>query len=113
FNQLKMEEFDEMLTMQLRYPLFLLQKLEEKLARSSLGRIVFIGSVYGGYGSAMEVGYSTIKGALSVFVKDYSEVVASLGTTVNFVSQGAVDSRMNYMFSSDVKEQVAEDIPMW
>lgn len=32
FNQLKMEEFDEMLTMQLRYPLFLLQKLEEKIS---------------------------------------------------------------------------------
>ena len=111
-SRLLQKEFDEMLTMQLRCPLFLLQKLEEKLARSSLGRIVFIGSVYGGYGSAMEVGYSTIKGALSAFVKAYSKEVASLGITVNVVAPGAVDTRMNNMFSSDVKEQVAENIPM-
>ncbi len=76
-------------------PMLLLAQLEAKLAASGHGRIVFIGSVYGGAGSAMEVAYSTVKGAQSAFVAAYAKEVASLGITVNVVAPGAVATQMN------------------
>ena len=76
-------------------PLRIVQSLQDKLAESEFGRIVFVGSVYGGAGSAMEVGYSTVKGALSAFSRAYAKEVASLGITVNVIAPGAVDTQMN------------------
>lgn len=40
-------------------------KVERKCAQSGHGRVIFMSSVYGGLGSAMEVAYSTVKGAQS------------------------------------------------
>ncbi|KRL03023.1 elongation factor P 5-aminopentanone reductase [Liquorilactobacillus capillatus] len=112
FHDLKPTELNTMLTMQLTAPLYLLQKLEDKLAQNHFGRIVFIGSVYGGAGSAMEVGYSTVKGALSSFVAAYSKEISSLGITINVVAPGAVETQMNTLFSEEDKRQVNELIPV-
>ncbi|KRM63548.1 3-oxoacyl-[acyl-carrier-protein] reductase [Ligilactobacillus agilis DSM 20509] len=111
FHDLKAEQLATLWQMQVQTPLLLLQKLEEKLARSGQGRIVFIGSVYGGAGSAMEVAYSTVKGALSAFALAYSKEVASLGITVNVVAPGAVDTQMNQVFSKADKDSVSAEIP--
>lgn len=93
-----------MITMQLRTPLRIVQSLQDKLAESEFGRIVFVGSVYGGAGSAMEVGYSTVKGALSAFSRAYAKEVASLGITVNVIAPGAVDTQMNKIFLKAKKQ---------
>lgn len=112
FSELSPENLDLMITMQLRTPLRIVQSLEKRLARADFGRIVFVGSVYGGAGSAMEVGYSTVKGALSAFSRAYAKEVASLGITVNVVAPGAVDTQMNSIFSLDEKEEVDSEIPI-
>lgn len=112
FSELPAGQLSTMLKMQVETPLLLLQKLETKLTRSPNGRIVFIGSIYGGVGSAMEVGYSTVKGALSAFVSAYSKEVASLGITVNVVAPGAVDTQMNMTFAAEEKAAVAAEIPV-
>lgn len=92
-------------------PMALLTRLEAKLARSGRGRIVFIGSVYGQAGSAMEVAYSTVKGAQSAFAKAYAKEVASTGITVNVVAPGAVATKMNDMFDEKSLAAVKAAIP--
>lgn len=111
FHDMKASQLTKLWQMQVQTPLLLIKGLEEKLARSGSGRIIFIGSVYGGAGSAMEVAYSTVKGALSAFALAYSKEVASLGITVNVVAPGAVDTQMNQMFSAHVKDEVSAEIP--
>lgn len=111
FRNLSPTKFDQMLAMQLQTPLRLIALLEDKLVQSEAGRIVFIGSVYGGNGSALEVGYSTLKGALSAFCSAYSKEVASTGLTVNVIAPGAVKTQMNMTFSAEEKAEVAETIP--
>ncbi|KRM90359.1 elongation factor P 5-aminopentanone reductase [Liquorilactobacillus cacaonum] len=102
----------EIMQMQVLSPLRLIQLLEDKLAKNGYGRIIFIGSVYGGAGSAMEVAYSTAKGAISAFSSAYSKEVASLGITVNTIAPGAVNTSMNSLFSNNQKEEINEQIPM-
>lgn len=111
FKDLPLVKLQTMLQMQVVTPLRLVQEFEDKLARSSHGRIVFLGSVYGGAGSPMEVGYSTVKGALSAFARAYAQEIASTGITVNVVAPGAVATPMNDIFTGAEKAAVTEEIP--
>lgn len=92
-------------------PMQILQQVQPKLAQSELGRVVFIGSIYGGRGSAMEVPYSTVKGAQSAFVNAYAQEVASLGITANVVAPGAVATKMNQQFNAAEQAAITAEIP--
>ncbi|MCX2454661.1 elongation factor P 5-aminopentanone reductase [Lacticaseibacillus nasuensis] len=112
FHDTTAAELTTLMQVHLLTPMLLLAKLEAKLAASGHGRIVFIGSVYGGAGSAMEVAYSTVKGAQSAFVSAYAKEVASLGITVNVVAPGAVATQMNEkMFDASALSAVQAEIP--
>lgn len=93
-------------------PLLLLSELQPKLRQSGQGRVVFIGSVYGLSGSAMETVYSGVKGAQQSFAKAYAKEVASLGITVNCVAPGAVDTKMNHTFTDSELETLTDEIPL-
>lgn len=106
------QQIETLWQLHVKTPMLLCQQLNAKLSRSTLGRIVFIGSIYGGSGSPMEVAYSTVKGAQSAFANAYAREVASLGITVNVVAPGAVDTQMNHMFSNADQAQLKADIPL-
>ncbi|KRL04781.1 elongation factor P 5-aminopentanone reductase [Liquorilactobacillus oeni] len=112
FREMPSAQLHEMLQMQIVTPFRLIQLLEDKLAQNHFGRIIFIGSVYGGAGSAMEVGYSTVKGALTAFAAAYSKEVASLGVTVNVIAPGAVATQMNKLFTVEEKNEIDDKIPL-
>lgn len=105
------QELDSLWNIHIKQPILILKELQDKLATKHHGRIVFIGSIYGKIGSAMEVVYSTVKGAMSSFADAYAKEVASLGISVNVVAPGAVDTKMNNEFSSQDLEAVREEIP--
>ncbi|EUJ31825.1 3-ketoacyl-ACP reductase [Listeria floridensis FSL S10-1187] len=93
-------------------PLYLLRKFLPKLRRSESGRILFISSIWGEVGAAMEVAYSTMKGAQIAFVKALSKETAGNGITVNCLTPGAVDTEMLDRFSEQEKLELASEIPL-
>ena len=100
-------EIDSLWNIHVKLPILILKQLQDKLAKTQHGRIVFIGSIYGKVGSAMEVVYSTVKGAMSSFADAYAKEVASLGISVNVVAPGAVNTKMKTQyFSSEDLENV-------
>ena len=105
-------DMDHMWAVHVKTPIVLLQHLQSKLAHSRNGRIIFISSIYGETGSAMEVLYSTTKGAQLAFVKAYSKEIASLGITVNAISPGAIATKMNQDFTSTEVKELENDIPL-
>ncbi|KRN99628.1 elongation factor P 5-aminopentanone reductase [Companilactobacillus kimchiensis] len=106
------EEIDSLWKIHVKLPILILKQLQDKLAGTHHGRVVFIGSIYGKIGSAMEVVYSTVKGAMSSFADAYAKEVASLGMSVNVVAPGAVNTKMNTQeFSSEDLESVKDEIP--
>lgn len=106
------QEIDSLWNIHVKLPILILKELQDKLANTHHGRVVFIGSIYGKIGSAMEVVYSTVKGAMSSFADAYAKEVASLGISVNVVAPGAVNTKMNTQeFSSEDLESVKEEIP--
>ncbi|MGX6972956.1 elongation factor P 5-aminopentanone reductase [Vagococcus lutrae] len=111
-TEMEAEEMDELWRLFVKTPALICQHLQENLAKRKQGRIVFISSVYGFSGSAMEVMYSTLKGAQHAFVKAYAQEVASLGMTVNAVAPGAVDTHMNTDWTAEEQAQLLSDIPL-
>lgn len=105
-------DMERMWAVHVKTPIILIQQLQDKLARSRHGRIIFISSIYGETGSAMEVFYSTTKGAQLAFVRAYSKEVASLGITVNAISPGAIDTKMNQEFTSAEVKELESEIPL-
>ncbi|WP_035053882.1 elongation factor P 5-aminopentanone reductase [Carnobacterium pleistocenium] len=105
-------DMERMWAVHVKTPVILMQQLQDKLARSKHGRVIFISSIYGETGSAMEVFYSTTKGAQLAFVKAYSKEVASLGITVNAVSPGAIATKMNQEFTLAEIKELESEIPL-
>lgn len=111
FSQLPSEKLTQLLNINVRIPLLIIQCLQAKLAHATAGRIILIGSVYGKHGSAMEVAYSMTKGALSAFAKAYAQEIASLGITINVLAPGAVATAMLDQFSPANLEDLRTQIP--
>ncbi|MGB3160786.1 elongation factor P 5-aminopentanone reductase [Carnobacterium sp.] len=111
-TEITSKTMDNMWAVHIKTPMLLVQKLQGKLAQSNSGRIVFISSIYGESGSSMEVVYSTTKGAQIAFVKAYSKEVASLGITVNAISPGAIETKMNSDFSEIELKELKKEIPV-
>nr|WP_241865059.1 SDR family NAD(P)-dependent oxidoreductase [Lacticaseibacillus kribbianus] len=111
FKDTTATELSALFRVHLLTPMAMLAGLQDKLARSGQGRVVFIGSVYGAAGSAMEVAYSAVKGGQSAFVHAYAKEVASLGITANVVAPGAVATKMNRQFDAATLAAVQADIP--
>lgn len=105
-------DMDHMWSVHVKTPILLIQHLQDKLARSRQGRIIFISSIYGEMGSAMEVFYSTTKGAQLAFIKAYSKEVGSLGITVNAISPGAIATKMNQDFTAAELKELESEIPV-
>ncbi|WP_367370907.1 elongation factor P 5-aminopentanone reductase [Pediococcus parvulus] len=111
-TETSVEDLQKMWMMQVALPIEMIKAFQSKLAHSNNGRIIFIGSVDGGFGSAMEVAYSTVKGAQTAFANAYAKEVGTLGITVNVVAPGAVDTQMNRVFSKEDHQKIAAEIPV-
>ncbi|WP_088810005.1 MULTISPECIES: elongation factor P 5-aminopentanone reductase [Listeria] len=93
-------------------PLRLVRTFLPKIQKSECGKILFISSIWGEVGAAMEVVYSTMKGAQLAFVKALSKEIAYTGTTVNAITPGAVDTTMLERFSESEKADLKQEIPL-
>ena len=81
------------------------------MVREQFGRIVCISSVWGICGAAMETVYSAAKAGLIGFCKALAWELAPSGITVNAVSPGFIDPKMNARFSGEERADILEEIP--
>lgn len=107
----KIADIEKVIQVNLTVPIELTKLLEPILIKQEYSRIVYLGSVYGGQGSALESVYSATKAGLSRFSQAYAREVASTNLTVNVVAPGAVNTPMNAMFSKETMQEVESEIP--
>lgn len=75
------------------------------------GNIINISSIWGMVGAAMEVAYSTSKGAVISFTKSLAKEVGFSGIRVNCIAPGGIDTDMLSGLSDDIIEQVIGETP--
>lgn len=110
-NDQKLSDIEKVMQVNLTVPIKLTKLLESMLIKQDFSRIVYLGSVYGGQGSALEAVYSATKAGLTRFTQAYAREVASTNLTVNVISPGAVNTAMNAMFSEETLQEVRDEIP--
>ena len=111
-SEQSLTDIDQVMKINLTVPIKLTKLLEPMLVKHEMSRIVYLGSVYGGQGSALETIYSATKAGLSRFSQAYAREVASTGLTVNTIAPGAVATEMNKIFSKETLDEVREEIPI-
>ncbi|WP_249869722.1 elongation factor P 5-aminopentanone reductase [Oceanobacillus saliphilus] len=103
---------DAMLTLNVKAPWMITKHLLPRMIQNRNGKIVFITSIWGSSGASYEVIYSSVKGAQNSFVKALAKEVAPSGITVNAVSPGYIETKMNSHLSMDEKVAILADIPV-
>ncbi|BDR60228.1 SDR family NAD(P)-dependent oxidoreductase [Lactobacillus xylocopicola] len=111
-NGQELTKVDQLMQVNLITPIKLTNLLEPVLTKNEFSRIVYLGSVYGGDGSAMEAVYSSSKAGLERFAQSYAREVASANLTVNVLAPGAVDTAMNAQFDSEAIAALKAELPI-
>jgi 3-oxoacyl-[acyl-carrier protein] reductase len=112
FQDLSVDELNNMLALHVTAPLTITKKLLVPMIQKQTGQIIFITSIWGSVGASHEVIYSTVKGAQNSFVKSLAKEVGPSGISVNGVSPGFIDTKMNHHLLEAEKQAVISDIPM-
>ncbi len=93
------EMFDQLIAVNMRAPLFLVQALAPLLARG--GSIVTVSSIRGQRGFADDVVYQMAKGGLEAMTRGLAVELADRGIRVNAVAPGAIATPMNQGVQED------------
>lgn len=83
-----------------------------KMIAEKFGKIINISSMWGEFGSSMEVHYSATKGAINSFTKSLAKELAPSNITVNAVAPGAVDTDMMSTYSEEDIAYIKNETPL-
>lgn len=112
FQDVEEKSFTELLTLHVHAPLKITKQLLPSMIRNQFGRLIFITSIWGEVGASNEVLYSTVKGAQNSFVKALAKEVGASNVTVNAVSPGFIDTKMNGSLLTAERSEIYETIPL-
>jgi 3-oxoacyl-[acyl-carrier protein] reductase len=76
------------------------------------GRLIFISSVVGLYGSAGQANYAASKAGLVGLARSLARELGSRGITANVIAPGFVDSDMTAVLAEDRKAAILSAVPL-
>ena len=112
YGQITQREWRTMIDTNLSSVFALTQRVSSAMIAAHSGRIVNIGSVWGGSGASCEVHYSASKSALRGFTSALAKELGPSGITVNCVEPGVIDTDMNRGLTDEVKDSLREATPL-
>src|SRR5690606_19478929 len=93
-------------------PWLVIQQFLPGMIQKKAGKIIFITSIWGNVGASNEVIYSAVKGVHNSFVKALAKEVGPSGVSVNAVSTGFIDTKMNRNILNEEREDIIAHIPL-
>lgn len=112
FQDVTTDDLNRMLSLHVEAPLLITKQLLQPMILRKKGNIIFITSIWGSVGASHEVVYSAVKGAQNSFVKSLAKEVGPSGISVNAVSPGFIDTKMNHHLLDAEREALISDIPL-
>lgn len=106
------EQFDEVLTTNLRAVFWLTRAVTRLMVRQRYGRIVNIGSVSGVMGNAGQVNYAASKAGLIGLSKSLAKELARRKITCNVVAPGFIATDMTASLPEKVAASIKEIVPV-
>jgi 3-oxoacyl-[acyl-carrier protein] reductase len=105
------EDFDAVIDTNLTGAFRCARRASKGMIRLRKGRIVFVSSVVGLYGSAGQTNYSASKSALVGLARSISRELGGRGITANVVAPGFIDTDMTADLPQDRKKEYLAGIP--
>ncbi len=106
------EQFEEVLTTNLRSVFWLTRAVSRHMVRQRYGRIVNIGSISGVMGNAGQANYAAAKAGLIGFSKTLAKELGKRKITCNVVAPGFISTDMTAVLPDKVKEGATQLIPL-
>jgi len=110
--RMKDEEWEAVLSTNLRAAYLLTKAVLRPMMRARWGRIVSITSVVGLTGNAGQANYSAAKAGLIGFTRSVAREMAARGITANAVAPGFIETDMVAGLSAELRESVLRQIPL-
>jgi len=105
------DDFSEVIEVNLAGSFRCAKRAAKSMIRARFGRIIFIGSVVGLYGSAGQVNYAASKAGLVGMARSLTRELGARGVTANVVAPGFIETDMTAALSEEVAERYRSLIP--
>lgn len=112
FDATSDSEWDDVMNVNLTSAYVLSREFAPGMIRNRYGRIINISSIWGSSGASMEVIYSASKAGLDGLTRALAKELGPSGITVNSVSPGVIDTKMNAHLNSAEMEELKEATPL-
>ena len=112
FVRMKLEDWEEVLRVNLTGTFLITQKLVKGMMKKRWGRIINISSVVAFIGNVGQANYASTKAGLVGFTKTLAKELASRNITVNAVAPGFIETDMTDTIPQDIRQKFLEQIPM-
>lgn len=105
-------EWDKTFDVNVKSAYLCINEVSPHMVHNKWGRIINVSSVWAHMGSACEAHYCASKSALLGLTKALSKEFALSGITVNCVSPGLIDTKMNAHLTQEEMKEVLSEIPI-
>lgn len=105
------QDIDDTINTNLNGSIRLARRVLRPMIKAKSGRIIFMSSVVGLFGSAGQVNYSASKAGLIGAARSLTREVGGRGITINVVAPGFIDTDMTAALDASTKKAVLATIP--
>lgn len=112
YTDAPIENLLDMINTNLVSAMVVTQKICKNMVSCKYGRIINISSIWGLYGGSCEVVYSASKGGIISFTKALSRELGLSNITVNCLSLGMIDTKMNSNLSAECKKDFSQNVSL-
>jgi 3-oxoacyl-[acyl-carrier protein] reductase len=110
--RMKEEEWDEIISTNLRAVYRLSKLVLRTMMKARFGRIINITSIVGETGNAGQANYAAAKAGVVGFSKSLAREVGSRNITVNCVAPGFIDTDMTLALNGEQRARLMQQIPL-
>lgn len=107
-----LEEFEQMVAINMRATWYLTKRLIRFMIRNKKGRIINISSIIGSIGNPTQSVYGMTKAAIDNFTKTMAMELAEHNILVNSVAPGFIDTDMTKNLPEEHKKWILDRIPL-